>query len=76
VTFKEIPICTNTAQQDYPAIYGNRIVRTDDRDGNPDVYMYDLSTSKESPICTDFDSAKAMNWTTFLNLKADKNPYV
>jgi len=32
------------------AIYGDRIVWTDSRNGNSDIYMYDLSTSSETQI--------------------------
>ena len=38
----------------YPAIYDNRIVWEDDRDGNYkyDIYMYDISAKKETQITT------------------------
>ncbi|WP_095642876.1 PKD domain-containing protein [Methanosarcina spelaei] len=34
------------------AIYGDRIVWTDSRNGNSDIYMYDLSTHNETQITT------------------------
>ena len=33
-----------------PAIYGDKIVWQDDRNGKTDIYMYDLSTKKETQI--------------------------
>jgi len=50
----ETQITTNTSDQYYPAIYGDRIVWQDDRNGrfNSDIYMYDLSTKKETQITT------------------------
>jgi len=52
-TSKETQI-TTTGRAYYPAIYGNRIVWQDDRDGDykHDIYMYDLSTKKETQITT------------------------
>lgn len=47
---KEIPICTASGYQQYPAIYGDKIVWQDKRNGNWDIYMYDLSTKKETQI--------------------------
>jgi beta propeller repeat protein len=38
---------------DRPTIYGNRIVWSDDSNGNRDIYMYDLSTKKKTQITTD-----------------------
>jgi len=35
-----------------PHIYGDRIVWEDIRDGNSDIYMYDLSTQQEAQIST------------------------
>ncbi|WP_292391358.1 PKD domain-containing protein [Methanosarcina sp. UBA5] len=35
-----------------PDIYGDRIVWQDNRNGNDDIYMYDLSTKKETQITT------------------------
>jgi beta propeller repeat protein len=56
-TSKETQITTNESQQDYPAIYGDKIVWQDYRNGNSswsktDIYMYNLSTSTETQITT------------------------
>ncbi|AKB36590.1 cell surface protein [Methanosarcina siciliae C2J] len=50
--FTETRITTNESVQDGSAIYGNRIVWDDWRNGNGDVYMYDTSTSIETQITT------------------------
>jgi beta propeller repeat protein len=39
--------------QQYPAIYGNVVVWKDDRNGNWDIYGYDLSTENEFQITED-----------------------
>ena len=48
----ETQITNNGANQKHPAIYGDRIVWTDFRNGDgyqtSDIYMYDLSTSTET----------------------------
>jgi len=49
---QEIQITTNPADQYGPQIYGNRIVWLDQRKGNQDIYLYDLSTSQEFPVAT------------------------
>lgn len=52
----ETQITTNGEDQKHPAIYGDRIVWTDFRNGDgyqtSDIYMYDLSTSTETQITT------------------------
>lgn len=48
----ETQITTHKSAQ-LPAINDNRIVWEDDRNGNWDIYMYDLSTHKETQITTD-----------------------
>ena len=50
---KQIRITANASEQYYPKIYGNTIVWEDLRNGNDenfnyDIYMYDLSTSRET----------------------------
>ena len=35
----------------YPAISGDKVVWMDYRNGNSDIYMYDLSTGNETPVC-------------------------
>ena len=52
---EEFPICTEGHHQWDPAIYGNTVVWEDSRNGNWDIYGYDLSTHTEFPICTDGD---------------------
>ncbi len=51
-TVTETRITTHRAA-DRPEIYGNTIVWQDNRSGNLDIYMYDLSTHKEKRITTD-----------------------
>ena len=56
-TVTETQITTNISMKEFPAIYGDRIVWQDYRNGYPgngnwDIYMYDLSTSKETRITT------------------------
>ena len=48
----EYQITTNKSNQMQPAIYGDTIVWKDERNGNSDIYMYDLSTSNETQITT------------------------
>jgi beta propeller repeat protein len=48
----EFSIITNTNAQKFPAIYGDIVVFEDNRNGNWDLYGYNLSTSTEFPICT------------------------
>ena len=38
---------TNHGTASNPAIYGNTIVWQDSRNGNSDIYIYDLSTKKQ-----------------------------
>jgi uncharacterized repeat protein (TIGR01451 family) len=47
----EIPICTSPGDHEYPVIYGDKIVWQDNRNGNWDIYMYDLTKQKEIVIC-------------------------
>ncbi|AKB36473.1 cell surface protein [Methanosarcina siciliae C2J] len=49
LTENEIRITTSELAS-HPDIYGNRIVWQDFRNGNYDIYMYDLSTSRETRI--------------------------
>jgi len=46
-TGEETQITTNTAFQYNPAIYGDRVVWQDGRNGNGDINIYDLSTGTE-----------------------------
>jgi beta propeller repeat protein len=46
----ETQITSHPTDQCFPAIYGDRIVWTDIRNSNYDIYMFDLSTSTETQI--------------------------
>ena len=46
----ETQITTNKSTQRKPAIYENKIVWQDERNGNQDIYIYDLKTSTENSI--------------------------
>lgn len=48
----EYQITANKSNQVGPSVYGDRIVWCDDRNGNEDIYMYDLSTREETQITT------------------------
>lgn len=47
-TITETRITTNISNSEHPAIYGNTIVWQDDRNGNWDIYIFDLSTRQET----------------------------
>ena len=48
----EFQITMDTSIQTRPAIYGNVVVWMDDRNGNWDIYGYNISKRKEISICT------------------------
>jgi beta propeller repeat protein len=53
VTVSEaFPICIAAGDQFDPAISGDTVVWYDGRNGNADIYGYDLSAHSEFPICT------------------------
>jgi beta propeller repeat protein len=54
--FKEkdtVPLITNPSAQLFPSVSGNKIVWQDDRNGNWDIYLYDLDTNEERQITHD-----------------------
>jgi len=44
------------AGQGQPSIYGTKVVWTDYRSGQADIYVKDLATGIETPVCTDPDN--------------------
>lgn len=54
----EYQITTNESYQGNPAIYNDWIVWQDKRNGNQDIYMYDLSTKKKKTQITTSESDK------------------
>jgi TolB protein len=48
----EVKVSAQNSDQGHPSISGDRIVWQDDRNGNWDIYLYDLGTGVERPICT------------------------
>ncbi len=49
---QEIRITDESAVQVYPNIYDNKIVWMDSKNGNLDIYMYDISTGTETRVTT------------------------
>ncbi|KYK34079.1 MAG: hypothetical protein AYK18_14610 [Theionarchaea archaeon DG-70] len=52
----EFQITTNPNIQQFPGIYGDIVVWQDDRNGNYDIYGYNLFTEEEFQITTDKDN--------------------
>lgn len=50
---EEFPICTDSAWQADAAISGDIVMWNDQRNGNRDIYGYNLATDTEFPICID-----------------------
>jgi len=53
VKIAESQITTNILDQESPAVYGDIIVWEDKRNGNLDIYMYNLTSATETQITTD-----------------------
>lgn len=49
----EMRLTTDPANQFSPAVSGDLVVYTDNRNGNADIYMYDLSTGVETQLTSD-----------------------
>ena len=45
------PVCIASGSQEHPAVSGHIVVWCDDRNGNDDIYGYDLATGTEFPVC-------------------------
>jgi beta propeller repeat protein len=71
-------ITTNSASQEYPAVSDKRIVWEDYRNGNADIYLYDLTTNTVRQITTNSKdqkhpaiSDKRIVWEDYRNGNAD-----
>ena len=53
MVLSEVRITTNTASQENPDIWGDRIVWRDTRNDNGDIYLFNVTTSAETRITTD-----------------------
>jgi len=70
----ETLVTPNSADQNYPSIWGNIIAWHDSRNGNADIYAYNISSAQESRITTDTAnqfypdvSASIITWDDFRN---------
>ncbi|MEK6963583.1 MAG: MopE-related protein [Nanoarchaeota archaeon] len=50
--YEEIPVSEDPAQQQDSEVYKNLIVYRDSRNGNWDIYLYDISTGTETQVTT------------------------
>ena len=50
---REFPLSTDSGDQYNPAVYGNIAVWIDERNGNKDIYGYNLTTGEEFQITSD-----------------------
>ncbi len=76
--FEIVQITTNAATQSAPAIYDNKIVWNDTRNGNSDIYLYNISTGQEIRITTNTSTQSAPDiyndkivWEDWRNGNAD-----
>ncbi len=53
VELPTVPIVSHPAHQRWPDMDGGRVVYGDDRNGNWDIYLYDIATGTEQRITTD-----------------------
>lgn len=67
----EFSICTDAASQSLPSISGYIVVWDDCRNGNDDIYGYDLSTTCVSPPQTDTNNDCKIDMSDFVNMAAE-----
>jgi len=61
ITKKEEQITTDPSAQEFSSTSGNRIVWRDDRNGNSDIFMYDIATGQETPVITNPSQQTALS---------------
>lgn len=75
---EEFPIYTNLYNQTAPEVSGDIVVWHDFRNGNYDIYGYNLSSNTEFPICTNLSnqggsaiSGDIVVWPDYRNSQSD-----
>jgi TolB protein len=73
----EKAICTSEYGQSMPSIYEHIIIWIDYRNGNADIYGFDLDSNTEFPICTDIgkQSSISISENTLVYIDSDKYIY-
>ena len=54
VSSQIVPVCVEPHAQYAPAIYGNRLLYFDDRTGDNEIYLYEISTGSETNITNSY----------------------
>ena len=70
----EFPICTESGDQESPAIWGKTVVWMDDRNENWDIYGHNLITKTTFPICTyNYDQKYPAIWGKIVVWQDDRS---
>jgi beta propeller repeat protein len=69
---QQTPVVTVNSQKSYLKMSGNHLVWADNRNGNSDIYMYNIATGVETPVCVNSAEQRAPEifgdrivWTDF-----------
>jgi beta propeller repeat protein len=76
----EVKIGTSESVQGHPSISGDRIVWQDNRNGNEDIYLWNLATQTETRITTDPNDQEnpsiSGNWIVWEDYRHGVNPEI